>query len=225
MIRTLALIKRRADLDRAGFRAHYERVHTPLALPHLAGLERYVRYHVEEDLHGEVGFDVLTAFWYRDAVAVERILALLESEEGAPIREDELRFMDKSANRFFPVSERRLLAGEEGDEHLFIVLSRPPGMTRFEGSKIVVRDHWPSLAKALVAPAFALLRDAFPMSGREPPCDAVLQVRAGAGHGLSGWAKALEAEGYGVAAVRTRRFETPLGGLGVRDPRNDAPSR
>ena len=211
MIRTIALIKRLPELDRDAFREHYETRHAPLALPYLDGLQRYVRYHVEADLFGEVGFDVITAFWYRDKAAVDRTLAFLEGDGGAEIRADELRFMDKKANRFFPVSERLLLPGEEGDDSLFVSLKRPQEMSRFECSKIFVRDHWPRLRGVLDAPGFALLRDAFPMAGRPTPCDALLQVRANSDRGLERWARSLEAEGYRVHAVRTRRLETKLG--------------
>lgn len=210
MIRTIALIKRLPQLDRDAFRTHYETRHAPLALPHLEGLERYLRDHVENELYGDVGFDVVSAFWYRDQAAIDRILALLESEAGAAIRADELRFMDTKANRFFPVSERLLLPGDEGDRHLVVVVRRPEAMSRFECSKIFVRDHWPRLRDALDAPSFALLRDAFPMAGSPPPCDLVLQVRAGSPRGLERWAKSLETEGYGVVAVETRRFESLL---------------
>jgi uncharacterized protein (TIGR02118 family) len=210
LIRTIALIKRLPQLDRDAFRTHYETVHAPLALPHLEGLERYLRNHVERELYGDVAFDVVSAFWYRNQAAIDRILTLLESEEGAAIRADELRFMDTKANRFFPVSERRLLPGDEGDRHLFVVVARPEAMSRFECSKTFVRDHWPRLRDALDAPGFALLRDAVPMAGSRPPCDLLLQVRAESFRGLEGWARSLEAEGYRVAAVETRCFETPL---------------
>jgi uncharacterized protein (TIGR02118 family) len=211
MIKTIALIKRLPTLDRETFRTHYETRHSPLALPLMEGLERYVRYHVERDLHGEVGFDVVTAFWYRDQPSIDRIFERLQGDEGAEIRADELRFMDKKANRFFAVSERLLESGEEGDEHVFVILNRPDGMSRFECSKRIVRDHWPGLQAALPGPGFALLRDAFGIAGAEPACDAVLQVQAIGETAIGGWARTLEAEGYRIRAVRTRRFETPLG--------------
>jgi hypothetical protein len=211
VIPILALIKGLPELSRDAFREHYEKIHCPLALEQVDRLERYVRYHVERDLHGAVHFDVLTAFWYPDEKEVNRVLELLAGEAGAAIRADELTFMDKPANRFFPVSERRLAAGEEGDEHTFVLLSRPGGMSRFECSKGLVRDHWPALCKRLVSPpTFALLRDAFPMDGREPPCDAVFQIRVDDEGGLARWLRSLEAEGFGVRAVRTRRHETTL---------------
>jgi uncharacterized protein (TIGR02118 family) len=211
VIRTLALIKRRADLDRDAFREHYEETHVPLARPLLSGLVRYVRYHVVAEPLGELGHDVLTAFWYRDVDAARGVLETMEGEAGRAVREDELTFMDKPANSFFSVSERPLVAGDEGREHLFVLVRRPPEATRFDTSTRLVRDHWPRLLAGFGAVDFALLRDAFPVEGRPLLWDAVLQVRAAAYPGLDEWAASMRAEGHGVAAARTRAFETALG--------------
>lgn len=220
MIQTVALIKRLPQLDREAFRAHYERSHVPLALPLLEGLARYVRYHVEADLFGDPSFDVISAFWYRDQEAVDRIFELLEGDHGAAIRADELRFMDKPANRFFPVSARLLRPGDEGMEPVFLLVARPEAMTRFECSKTLVRDHWPRLAekleKSVETAGFALLRDAFPFAGESAPWDALLQIRGeeleagGGAERLREWGRALTREGFRIAAVRTRRFEQPV---------------
>ncbi len=211
MIRTLALIKRRADLDRDAFREHYEGTHVPLARPLLSGLVRYVRYHVMAEPLGELGHDVLTAFWYRDADAAGRVLEVMNGEAGRAVREDELTFMEKSANNFFSVSERRLVEGEEGDEHLFVLVRRPPDVTRFDASTRLVRDHWPRLLAGFGAVDFALLRDAFPVDGRSPLWDAVLQVRAAAYPGLEDWVASMRGAGHGVGVARTRAFETHSG--------------
>ena len=117
MIRTLSLIKRRPDITRDAFREHYETVHAPLALPYMDGLVRYVRYHLEAEFHGTIGFDVISAFWYRDAESTAKLMTILASDEGKPILDDELTFMDKPANVFFPVSERMIEKGEEGEAH------------------------------------------------------------------------------------------------------------
>ena len=210
MIRTLSLIKRRPDITRDAFRDHYETVHAPLALPYMEGLERYVRYHLEAERLGEVGFDVISAFWYRDAESTAKLMEILASDEGKPILEDELTFMDKPANRFFPVSERLLVDGEEGDVHDWILVRKPEALDRSEASKVLVRDHLPGLLKACDGLRFALLRDAFPVAGGEIPYNAVLQVGSDGVVGLDAWAAKLEDEAWGVAAVRTRRHETSL---------------
>lgn len=187
MIRTLSLIKRRPDLTRAAFRDHYETTHAPLALPLMSGLLRYVRYHLEEVCEGDVFFDVMSAFWYRDAQATEKLMAALASEVGRPIREDELKFMDKEANRFFPVSEQKMVSGEEGDEHLFVLLRKPEAMTRYDFAVEWTRFDAPPFLESLGQVEFALMRDFFPMeptksetkapSPSELPFNSVLQVR------------------------------------------------
>lgn len=228
MIKTLALIKRRPDITRADFRNHYETIHAPLALPLMVGLVRYVRYHLEEDLLGEIDFDVLSAFWYRDAAAVLDAMKSLEAEAGKPILEDELKFMDKPANTFFSVSERRLVEGaagdgrDEGDEHLFVLVRKPAAVSRYDFSLQLVETHWPRLLGGMQDVGFALLRDAFPIRGDGPVepgesigrgelrYNAVLQIRAARFAGLEGWAAELEGLGYRVAAIRARRFETKI---------------
>lgn len=210
MIKTLSLLKRRPDLDRAAFRAHYESTHAPLALPLMTGLVRYVRYHIEEDLRGAVGFDVLSGFWYRDAEAVAAMMERLQGEEGEAILADELEFMDKPGNTFFPVSERTLVAGEEGDSHVFVLVAKPEAMSRYDCSVQLVGEHFPKLFDGLGEVGFALLRDAFPQEDRPLPYNAVLQIRALNDSGLGPWADSLEEQGFGVVGVRTRRFETDL---------------
>jgi uncharacterized protein (TIGR02118 family) len=210
VIKTLSLLKRRPDLDRAAFRHHYETTHAPLALPLMTGLVRYVRYHIEEDLRGAVGFDVLSAFWYRDAEAVAAMMERLGGEEGKAILADELEFMDKPGNTFFPVSERTLCAGEEGDSHVFVLVAKPESLSRYDCSARLAGEHFPKLLAGFDGVDFALLRDAFPQAGRPLPFNAVLQVRAAKASGLERWANSLEEQGFGVVAVRTRRFETDL---------------
>ena len=220
MIRTLALIKRRPDVDRAAFRNHYETRHAPLALPLMTGLLRYVRYHLEEDLVGAIGFDVLTGFWYRDAESVSAMTETLAGERGKPLLADELEFMDKPGNTFFSVSERTLVEGEEGDEHVFVLARKPPALSRYDCAAQLFEEHWPKLLGGFEEVEFAFLRDAFPFRGEskpgEPPSEleprynAVLQVRASSYAGLEDWSERLTGLGYEVAAVRTRRFETDL---------------
>ena len=114
MIRTLALIVRRPDVSREDFRAHYEEVHAPLALPHMTGLVHYLRNHVCEEVNGcQPGFDVMTEFTYSSAEDVKHIFNVLQSPEGEPILRDELSFMDKPRNTFFAIGEPVLRAGSD----------------------------------------------------------------------------------------------------------------
>lgn len=216
MIRTLALIKRRPDLERAAFREHYESVHAPLALPLMDGLVRYVRYHLDDVLRGgeggEVGFDVLSAFWYADAESTARMMERLEGEEGRAILEDELTFMDKPANTFFPVSERLLLAdgaGDEGAEQIWVLLARPEEMSRTDFSRRLLRDDWPRFTKRTKELAFGLLRDGFPVANVAPAWDALFQLR-GDEAAILDWADTLADGASRMVVLRTTRHETDL---------------
>ena len=210
MIRTLSLIKRRPDITRDAFREHYETVHAPLALPYMDGLVRYVRYHLEAEFHGTIGFDVISAFWYRDAESTAKLMTILASDEGKPILDDELTFMDKPANVFFPVSERMIEKGEEGEAHTWLFARKPEALDRSEASKVLVRDHLPGVLKGCDGLRFALLRDAFPIEGGTLPYDAALQIGCDEIGGVVSSAARLEKAGWTVAAVQTRRHETAL---------------
>src|SRR2546427_6596213 len=129
-LKTLALIARRRDLGRGEFRDHYEQVHAPLAVRTLLeGTTRYVRHHLREELYGRPGFDVVTAFWYRDAAAAAEIMRRTETPAGEAIRRDELTFMDKPANTFFAVTERVVLGAEDRAAALSAIalVRRPAG--------------------------------------------------------------------------------------------------
>jgi hypothetical protein len=165
-----------------------------------------------------VPFDVISAFWYRDQEATAEIFKLLSSEAGKAILEDEQKFMDKPANRFFPVSERKWLEGEEGDEHVFVFVARPKGMSRYDCSRQLTDDHWPALIEMLGGVEFAFLRDAFPMEGEPELWDGIMQLRAERFDALGSWSEGMKREGYRVAAVETRRFETPLPQGGIPFP-------
>lgn len=235
MLKTISLISRKPDLPRAAFREHYETVHAPLALPHMTGLMRYVRYHVEEEWVGEFESDVLSAFWYRDAESAGEMMKTLAGEAGKPILADELTFMDKPKNTFFPVSERHLDLGKSGgpkkpndeaEESVFVALRNPKGESRYDSSSRLVLEHWPKLASACGPLGFALLRDTFPIEGTGDSesddglrYNAVLQLNAAGGEGLredlDRWSAGLVSTGYKVAVVMTRRFETALPSGGI----------
>jgi len=101
-MRTVAFLQRRSDLSRDAFREHYEEQHVPLALPHLRGLQFYVRNHVQFDSDaGAPPFDAVSEFEYESPEAFDAMSSTLESKDGDTIRGDELRFMHKPGNSFF----------------------------------------------------------------------------------------------------------------------------
>jgi uncharacterized protein (TIGR02118 family) len=131
MIRALALLARRGDITRDAFREHYETVHAPLALPHLTGLQHYVRNHIALVLDPEEpGFDVLSQFGYADAEAIGSVAKMLAtSEAGEAIRRDELSFMDTQKNVFFAVHRRARRVAETHDAVKVALLVEAPAIS------------------------------------------------------------------------------------------------
>jgi uncharacterized protein (TIGR02118 family) len=210
MLKVLALIKRLPTLDRKAFREHYENRHVEVAKPLLRHLVRYARHHIEEELHGEVDFDVVTSLGYPDKPALDATFAMLASDVAEPILEDERRFMDKPANRFFEVSERVWKDGEEEDRSIFVFVARPPDMTRTSSSRSLLRDHWPALLAGATDLRFAIVRDAFPMADRPLVFDGVMQLCVDSGAEVREFSSALSEKGFRVVAVQTRRYATAV---------------
>src|SRR5262245_19948594 len=158
-MKTLALIARRPDLTRGDFRDHYEEIHAPLAVRTLLeGTTRYVRHHLRDELFGRPAFDVVTAFWYRDAAAAAEILRRTETPAGDAIREDELTFMDKPANTFFAVIERAMCGAEDRAAPVAAIalVRRPPGAEAARFTESYEQQEVPRLLDAVRTPAWCL---------------------------------------------------------------------
>lgn len=102
-MKSITIVRRRADLSRAAFRAHYEEHHAPLGVAWF-GFDRYVRNHVA-DAESDPGFDCIAEFWPTDPAQIGRALAAA----GTLFDEDDARFM--SPERRNGVVEEVLLAG------------------------------------------------------------------------------------------------------------------
>lgn len=212
-MKTLALIARRPDLSRAEFRDHYEQVHAPLAVRTLLeGTTRYVRHHLTETVFGQPAFDVVTAFWYRDAAAAAEIMRRTETPAGAAIRSDELTFMNKPANTFFPVSERVVRGAEDRGAALAAIalVRRPAGEEAARFVESYEEDQVPRLLDATRAPVWCIQNRALRFGPDEPAFDAVTQLHAAADAGLAQWAKELAATGAGVVVVTVTEHESKL---------------
>ena len=107
MIKTIALIKRKAGISREDFVKHYEEVHAPLALKNLPMIRRYIRNHVV-DIPGSEGpdFDCISEFWFDSIEDAMGVVAFVQSESGKVLRDDEMKFMDNSRTIAFMVEER-----------------------------------------------------------------------------------------------------------------------
>ena len=132
MFRNVSLIVRKPGVSRQEFRDHYEDVHAPLAVPFMDGLEHYQRNHVRRALvGGEPSFDVVSEFGFASVEKAMAMQAVLESEAGQVILDDEATFMDKPRNRFFAVDEpRRVVDGgplTRGATKLVVLARAPEG--------------------------------------------------------------------------------------------------
>jgi len=105
MMKSIALLPRRADFTRAQFRDYYETRHAPLALGYFP-FAKYVRNHLLED--DTIGFDAISEFWNED---IGKMAGLMQTEIGEIFRADERRFMDRERITV-GASTEQLLAGE-----------------------------------------------------------------------------------------------------------------
>jgi hypothetical protein len=212
-MRVLAFIVRRPDVSRDAFRAHYEDVHVPTALPFLGGITAYVRHHIREELYGAATFDCMTAFDYRDEAAVQAVLKRVESPQAAVLRRDELTFMDVPRNHYFAVRDAspwQRPAAPEAAVHLLACVRRPPAEKVQAFCERFLVEALPALETAVDRPDWLRLQFALGGSGPGAAFDAVAQIGARGAGGLAGWARALEASGASVVTARVTAHATPM---------------
>jgi len=210
-MKTLALIARRRDIDRAEFRDHYEEIHAPLAVRTLLeGTTRYVRHHLREELFGRPAFDVVTGFWYRDAAAAIEIMRRTETPVGDAIRRDELTFMDKPANTFFAVTEQTVRGAEDRAAGLAAValVRRPPGQDAAHFVEVYEKDAVPALLDAAREPVWCLENRALRFGADEPAFDVMTQIHAAGDAGLANWAQSVAATGASVVLATVSEHES-----------------
>jgi hypothetical protein len=215
-MKTLALIARRKDIDRAEFRDHYEQIHAPLAVRTLLeGTKRYVRHHLRDELFGRAAFDVVTGFWYRDAAAAVEIMRRTQTPAGDAIRRDELTFMDKPANTFFVVTEHAIRGGEDRAAGLAAValVRRPEGQGLAPFVEGYEKDWIPALLDAARAPAWCLQNRAQRFGAADPAFDVVTQIHAAGDAGLAAWAQSLAKSGAEVVIATVSEHESDLSGI------------
>ena len=118
MIKSIALLRRRADLGREAFIDYYERRHAPLILSLLPGIVDYRRNFAAFDGAfvnegaAPFDFDVVTELWFADQAAYDAAIAVATAPDvAARIAADEENFLDRTGTRMFVVEERRSESG------------------------------------------------------------------------------------------------------------------
>ena len=113
MIKTIALLRKKAGLTREQFIRYYETRHAPLILSIAPQVCDYRRnFLVEEGAIVAPGaaprdYDVITELWYPDAAAFAAAMAAFtDPVNAARIAADEENVFDRSATRFYTVEER-----------------------------------------------------------------------------------------------------------------------
>jgi hypothetical protein len=215
VLRVLAFIRRLPGVSRDEFRSHYEEIHVPTALPSLAGICGYVRYHLREEIHGAPDFDCMTRFEYPDAAAARDTFARTEGPEGDAIRRDERTFMDKPAIVFFPVEESsswEAAPSRARPAQLLVCVRRPQAEAAARFRVRFHTDQLPALRAAVEGAVWCRPHWPLPGLAEGAAFDAVTELGAAGTGDLAGWARSLEAEGARVIAVRVSVHETRMQG-------------
>jgi hypothetical protein len=116
MVKAIVFLKKKDGISREEFIDYYENHHRHLVRRLLTPIGEYRRtYPVYDELHGadgetptddHPGFDVITEIWFESEAAWDEFLEIISRPEvAAEIAEDELNFLDRSANRLLRVDE------------------------------------------------------------------------------------------------------------------------
>ena len=103
-VKAVALLKRKATLDRDSFIEHYEGKHAPLIINNSVGIGRYIRNYAVI-MGDEPPFDSFTEIWYQDHQSYEQSLHIRVSDAGKVIADDEASFIDTDKIGFYLVNE------------------------------------------------------------------------------------------------------------------------
>ena len=105
MLKMIALLKKRAGMSRAEFRAYYEGHHVPLIFGQQGpNMLEYRRNYLPEVV---AGFDVVTEIWFKDRATMEAAMMIASTGViGEQIARDEENFLDRSATKVAFPDER-----------------------------------------------------------------------------------------------------------------------
>jgi len=102
MIKSMSFLKRKPGITKEEFSRYWKDVHAPIAARLIPGLKRYVQNHSIDIPELESEFDGIVEMWWESMEAAMKYPLWHESDEAAPLREDEAKFFDtKKMFRFF----------------------------------------------------------------------------------------------------------------------------
>jgi uncharacterized protein (TIGR02118 family) len=105
MIKTIALAHRKTGMTREEYNRYWFEEHAPLAARLIPGVRKYVQNHFIEVPGREQEGDGIVEMWYDDVASWQASLAYIMSPEGAPIREDGMKFAEMRGGGFWVVEE------------------------------------------------------------------------------------------------------------------------
>ena len=125
MIKAIVFLKKRKDISRDDFIAHYENIHQKLIRKLLPTIVDYKRnYPIEghplnfdgqfddPDLfeagrkYSRIDFDVITEITFHDEAGLQQLISQLrETDAGVQIASDEENFLERGGNRLIVVEE------------------------------------------------------------------------------------------------------------------------
>lgn len=114
MVKMVGLLRKKAGMTTAEFRAYYEGHHAPLASRLMPPGTDYRRSYPNvvriegREAEGEPEFDAVSEVWFADRAAYETFAkAMQDPVNRAEIVEDEKLFMDRAATQIMVVEEHR----------------------------------------------------------------------------------------------------------------------
>lgn len=152
MVKTIALLSRKEGISREEFARHYEETHAPLALRLLPMIKGYARNHISEvPFPAEPSFDCVSEFRFDSLEDAMKVMEVVQSEEGRPLREDEAQFIDGSRTVSFLVDEVESDLPESGEAAKPGVLKAIALLKRKEGtSRQEFIDHYEQVHAPLI---------------------------------------------------------------------------
>jgi uncharacterized protein (TIGR02118 family) len=102
MIKSFAMLKKKASFTQEEFLRYWKEKHGPLAAKVIPGLRKYVQHHPIKIAGVEFKIDGIAEIWWDDLQSLENYFAWRRSAEAKVLIADEEKFIDASQTiRFF----------------------------------------------------------------------------------------------------------------------------